>query len=98
MRKTDDITSLAKKARLLAKTRKKKFRMMQHKRVEHDESEASEDELIQRLKECDSCGALSKPLLNQVTFLHDFRQMIVYWQNTVRLICYEAAEWKNPPG
>ena len=46
MRKTDDITSLAKKARLLAKTRKKKFRMMQHKRVDHEDSEASEDEVF----------------------------------------------------
>lgn len=43
------------------------------------------------MRECDTCGALSKPLVDQVIFLHDFRQMLVYWQNTVRLICYEAS-------
>ena len=33
---------------------------------------------------------MSKPLLNQVIFLTNFRQILVYWHNTVQLICYES--------
>lgn len=43
------------------------------------------------MKDCDVCKlGMSKPLLNQVIFLTNFRQILVYWQNTVQLICYES--------
>ena len=60
---------------MLAKARRKtKFKLLQRQRkVEDEREDVSDEELIDRLKECDVCGNLSKPLLNQVTFLHDFR-------------------------
>ena len=43
------------------------------------------------MKDCDVCKlGMSKPLVNQVIFLTNFRQMLVFWQNTVQLICYES--------
>lgn len=55
----------------------------------NEHSDVINEDLIERLKECDECGEYTKPLVNQITFLHDYRQMIVFWQNTVRLISYE---------
>jgi len=56
------------------------------------------------MQDCDACEVgLSKPLFNQVIFLHNFRQLLVYWQNTVQLICYESSEsggdsWRDLSG
>ena len=77
------------KARLKAKARKKKLKMMQlragmfassglrgaggYQTDQHLRAEVAEEDLLERMQECDSCGALSKPLLNRVIFLHDFR-------------------------
>ena len=65
--------------------------MMVHKTGSNpnEHSDVVNEDLIDRLRECEVCGEYTRPLVNQITFLHDYRQMIVYWQNTVRLISYE---------
>ena len=45
----------------------------------NEHSDVINEDLIERLKECDECGEYTKPLVNQITFLHDSRQMIVFW-------------------
>ena len=69
-RRRNESVALAKKARLLAKARKKNFKMMKLRAGivghtnDHLRSEVAGESLLERMRECDTCGALSKPLLN----------------------------------
>ena len=55
------------------------------------------EDLFERMNDCDFCSSMTKPLQNQVTFLHDYRQAIVYWRNTVQLISFEGLPDSDQP-
>ena len=60
---------------------RKRPKFMNARMLQQDEHrEVMHEDLFERMRDCDLCKlGLSKPLMNQATFLHDFRQLLVYW-------------------
>ena len=69
-----------------------KQRYFNYKSMQQNEyREVVNEDLAERLMDCGKCDfIISKPMQSQVLILHEYRQILVHWQNTVQLICYES--------